>query len=60
MIWSRNAPERRSGPFFDDRNAVPVHRDQGETHCWLKYIDDQAANVALFVQLMYMNQSTAD
>ena len=24
FVWDRNAPERRSGRFFDDRNAVPV------------------------------------
>ena len=24
LQWSRNAPERRSGSFSDDRNAVPV------------------------------------
>jgi len=22
--WDRNAPERRSGSFFEDRNSVPV------------------------------------
>jgi len=34
LEWDRNAPERRSGTFLDDRNVVPVllrRRDYGKT-----------------------------